>query len=112
VSATLIRPPESRIGPLPQEQRREIRKRSPISSHYDRSLDRESAYELLLQRAELAAERERQAEAQASRSKSSSKGRSRSRQGVGEAMLKSAARSMGRSLGSKLIRGLLGSLLR
>ncbi|MEM1435131.1 MAG: helicase HerA-like domain-containing protein [Pseudomonadota bacterium] len=115
VEATLIRPPESRIGPLPAKQRKEIRKRSPISSHYDTSLDRESAYELLQQRAELAARREqaeRAAEERESRGRSKSKRRGRSRQSAGEAMLKSAARSVGRSLGSRLIRGLLGSLLK
>ena len=36
----------------------------------------------------------------------------RQRQSVAEAMLKSAARSVGSSLGRRLVRGLLGSLLK
>ena len=36
----------------------------------------------------------------------------RKRQSAAEAMFKSAARSIGRSLGSKLVRGILGSLLK
>lgn len=110
VEAALIRPPESKIGPLSAQQKKEIRSRSPISGHYDQAIDRESAYELLKVRAELAAEREAR-EAQET-SRSGSKGRGRSRQSAGEAMLKSAARTVGRSLGSRLLRGVLGSLLR
>ena len=115
VEATLIRPPESKIGPISAKERKELRKRSPISSHYDDGVDRESAYEMLKVRAELAAEEaaaaKAAAEKESNRSRKGSSGRS-SRQGVGEAMLKSAARSVGRSLGTRLIRGLLGSFLR
>ena len=115
VQITLICPPESQIGPLKATERKAIRQRSPCSGKYDVAIDRESAYENLQQRSELAAEAAAKAERTQAQSKSSAtdKPRRRSnRQGVGEALLKSAARSVGRSLGSRLIRGLLGSLLR
>jgi DNA helicase HerA-like ATPase len=114
---TLVKPPESQIGPLTPEERSELMSRSPMKGRYDTELDRESAYELLKKRAELAAEKARQQEAEeaaASQSgeRKTARPRGRQRQSVAEAMLKSAARSVGRSLGTKLVRGLLGSLLK
>ena len=111
---TLVKPPESRIGPISDEERSTLLSRSPMKGKYDQSVDRESAYELLAARAELAAKREAEEELAAQKAKEerrSSRPASR-RQGVGEAMLKSAARSVGRSLGSRLIRGILGSLMK
>ena len=72
---------------------------------------------LVLAFEELAEEERAQAEAKAREKEARARERSkprrgRSRQSIGEAMLKSAARSVGRSLGSKLVRGLLGSLLK
>jgi len=113
VRRTLVRPPESRIGPATAEERGELAGRSPLRGRYERAEDRESAYEMLAERARQAAGRQaeaerREAEARAARPKSSG----RRRQGVGEALLKSAARSVGSSLGNRLVRGILGSLLR
>lgn len=109
---TLMKPPESQIGPLPDAARQKLIDRSPLSGKYDQEIDRESAYEMLEERAKAAAAKaaEQAAAEQASRSKP--KRRTRQRQSVAEAMLKSAARSAGRSLGSRLMRGLLGSLLK
>jgi hypothetical protein len=113
VERTLICPPESKMGPLTAAERRERIQRSPFSGKYDEETDRESAYELLKQRAEKAAE---EAERQASQQKpEKNNGRSSNRQSWQEAMLKSAARSVGTVLGregGKLLRGILGSLLR
>ncbi|MEZ5559370.1 MAG: helicase HerA-like domain-containing protein [Pseudomonadales bacterium] len=115
VKQTLIRPPESRIGPISAEERQTLMSRSPMAGRYDADLDRESAYELLRDRATQTAKREaeEQAAAAAARAeKARPKSSGSSRQSVGEAMLKSAARSIGSSLGSRLVRGLLGSLLK
>ncbi len=119
---TLIKPPESQIGPLTPEQRTELMSRSPMKGRYETGLDRESAYEMLQERATLAAKRAEELEAaqaaeaqrtqQAKAVRKAAKPRGRQRQSVAEAMLKSAARSVGRSLGSKLVRGLLGYLLK
>jgi DNA helicase HerA-like ATPase len=51
VQRTLIRPPESRIGPLSDAERKERLNRSPFKGRYDTVVDRESAYELLKKRA-------------------------------------------------------------
>ena len=113
VERILIRPPESQMGPLTREEREEAISRSPFKDRYEEELDRESAYEVLKKRAEQLAEEEPKAKSKrAGRSKSStSSGRSRSRQSAGEAMLKSAARSIGSQIGRQLIRGIMGSLL-
>lgn len=117
VEKTLIRPPESRIGPLTDEERVEQISRSPLKGRYDKTVDRESAYELLLKKTEAKqAEAERVAKEKAAEKekKSHSKGRSSNRQGIGEAMLKSVVRSVGsqvgRRLGRQIVRGVLGSL--
>ena len=114
VRRTLVCPPESRIGPIDDAERTEMLARSPMKNRYDQSLDRDSAYEMLAQRAQLAAERQRQQEEQEAleRERRKSTRRRSNRQTVGEALLKSAARTVGRSLGQKFIRGVLGSLLR
>ena len=56
VQRTLIRPPQSRIGPVTDSERAELLRTSPFSGRYDNSLDRESAYELLQKRTEQATE--------------------------------------------------------
>ena len=107
---TLIKPPESQIGPVKPEQRAALMSRSPMRGRYDEALDRESAYERLQVRAEAAAKK---AEAEAAAAeRPGRRPASRGRQTIAEAMLKSAARSVGRSLGNRLVRGLLGSLLK
>ncbi len=115
VQRTLIRPPESRIGPLTAEERQQHLKRSPMKGKYDTAIDRESAYEKLKQRAEKASEEAQQQQAAEKAAKANKPTRSSSsssrRQGVGEALMKSVARSVGSSLGRRLVRGLLGSLL-
>ena len=52
VEQILIRPPESQIGPMNDTERQQQIGRSPYRGRYDEALDRESAYEMLIQRAE------------------------------------------------------------
>ncbi len=119
VERVLIRPPESRIGPLTAEERGEVFGRSPLKGRYDQAIDRESAFELLKKRTEEearveAAERARAEQEKAAKKKSSGGGiwgGTSKRQGVGEAMVKSVVRSVGSSLGRQIVRGILGSLL-
>ncbi len=120
VEKTLISPPESRIGPLTDTERQAAIARSPLQGRYDQSMDRESAYELLKERAEAAraeaekhraeleAAERRQAEERAQRS--SERGGGQRRQSAGEAMIKSAARAIGSQIGRQIIRGVLGSI--
>ena len=58
VQRTLIRPPSSRLGPLEDKERAKLMKVSPVAEQYDDPVDRESAYELLAERAEKEAEAE------------------------------------------------------
>jgi DNA helicase HerA-like ATPase len=51
VERALVVPPESLVGPLSAEERQRQRLASPLHDHYREAQDRESAYELLRQRA-------------------------------------------------------------
>ncbi|ACU88363.1 helicase HerA-like domain-containing protein [Desulfomicrobium baculatum] len=115
VERVLIRPPYSRIGPLTAQERVAITSRSPLKGRYDAALDRESAFEMLQVRARqsmLQAEEAREAETKAKAEQKeggwfSGSGR---RQGVGEALVKSAVRTIGTQLGREILRGVLGSI--
>ncbi len=101
VERVLIRPPESRIGPLDDQERAQHLARSPLAGRYNQPIDRESAYERLKGRA---------AQAQPPSEPSASRGRQR--QSVAEAMVTSAARAIGSQIGRQIVRGVLGSILR
>jgi hypothetical protein len=58
VERTLIRPPAGRIGPLTDDERRKLIVASPVAGQYDKDIDRESAFEILMARAEKAAQAE------------------------------------------------------
>ncbi len=105
VARILVRPPESRIGPLTDTERVEHLKRSPLTGRYDQALDRESAYELLNKRGEqAAAAAEQQVAAKPVQ-------RGREPESIVGAMAKSAARAIGSQIGRQIVRGVLGSLL-
>jgi DNA helicase HerA-like ATPase len=112
VERVFIRPPESQIGPLTAEQRREMLDRSPFKGRYERAVDRESAYEMLKQKARLADEADLEAiRAKVAQQSASASRQSRGRETAAEALLKSAARSIGSQVGRQIVRGVLGSLL-
>jgi len=112
VDRTLIRPPTSRIGPISEQERTEVRSRSPVGSRYDETLDRESAAEVLQKRAEKASQEAQQAEqAEAAEEQASKKKpapRRSTRQSPTEAAVKSFLRSMSTTLGREIMRGILG----
>ncbi len=113
VERTLIAPPRSRIGPLSAEERQEIIARSPLRGVYENLVDRESAFEMLNKRTvELEAQRAEAARRQQAESATRDKTRGgRQRQGVVEAFAKSVMRSFGSSLGRRIARGILGSII-
>ncbi|MCR5714045.1 MAG: DUF853 domain-containing protein [Bacteroidales bacterium] len=133
--------PLSYIGAITPEQRADLIKSSKLYGVYERTFDRESAYEMLtaqnesdarkaqaekqmaeqekeLQRRqkELEAEKKRLEKTASSRSKTSSgttkRKSSRSRQSAVEKAVNSAATSIGRSIGTQLVRSILGSILK
>ena len=132
VERTAIRPPFSRAGPLTDKERAILRSISPIGDKYDEMVDRESAHELLTQRAEAAATAAAQAKAQkealkaeadaakAQRAQDREQARvERDRQRnapIHEQMAKQLGRSVQRQLTNRvagqIIRGIFGSLFR
>ncbi len=112
VERTFICPPGSRIGPISDAERTNVVNTSNVAGFYEKSVDRESAYEILKVRTEQAA-----SEAKADEGfdwggmfGGSKKSGSRS-DGVFEAAAKSAARAIGSQLGRQIVRGVLGSIL-
>jgi DNA helicase HerA-like ATPase len=108
VQRVLVAPPQSRIGPLTETERTLLIAGSPFKGRYDKPIDRESAYEILMGRKGLAPE----AEAPAASQEPSLADRAGEFLGTaaGQA-LKSAMRQAANNLGKQLVRGLMGSLL-
>ena len=109
VERTLIRPPQSRLGPLTPAERAEHMTRSPLAGRYDTPVDRESAHELLAARTSAAVVAP--AAAPEPRSETAAPRRGREPDSMLEATAKSALRAIGSQLGRQLVRGVLGSLL-
>jgi len=108
VQKTMIRPPNSRIGPLSPDERAAVMAQSPIRGTYDQPLDRASAYETLQARAAAAAA---PVPAPAAAPQNPAPRRS-NRQGLVEAFATSMIRTVGTQIGRELMRGMMGSLRR
>ena len=125
-----IAPPSSQIGPISDVERERLRNESSRNyGHYDKAVDRESAYEKLTNRtAEKADRAEMPPAAPTARPTppaapsgqssplsdilfGSTGPRGGRHEGMIEAVAKSAARSVGSSLGRSILRGALGGLL-
>ena len=112
VERAFIVPPASHVGPISEEERRQILKSSALVLKYEKTVDRESAYEKLKQQVQ-----EKQPEAAPASNpvsdvifgKTGPRG-GRQTQGVLEAATKSAARAIGSELGRQIMRGVLGSI--
>ncbi len=115
VERTLIKPPASRIGPVSEGERLETLQNSVIYGHYEKQVDRESAYEILKGRTGQASAAEPAQQGGLAWGEillGGNGGKSGRRgQSVLEAAAKSAARSIGQEVGRQIIRGVLGSLL-
>jgi DNA helicase HerA-like ATPase len=124
VQKTTVRPPASRLGPVTPQERTAVMAASPVRGLYDQAKDRESAYEILQQRAGRAAAEAAQAEQdKATAREEAAEARSRpratapaprrsTRQGMGETFAKSLLRTVASTVGRELMRGVLGSLRR
>jgi DNA helicase HerA-like ATPase len=127
VERAMVMPPHSQIGPITPEQRAAIIKSSVVAGVYETAVDRESAYERL--KGKVAASGAGTATSapaggvagasgggwleSAGTALGGVLGSGGSRRGdtVLQAAVKSAARTMGSTVGRQLIRGVLGSLL-
>lgn len=108
VEQLLVFPPQSRIGPLTDDERQRHLLRSPFAERYDKTIDRESAHEILRQRAESIESNKDNAK---SIRRSVAQTEKNQIEDLVGAMAKSAVRSIGSQLGRRIARGLLGSLL-
>jgi DNA helicase HerA-like ATPase len=106
VERALIYPPKSRLTPLTSEERSQVIQASVLYGHYERTVDRESAYEKLKARAEQ--EKVETQEASATRGRAAAP-RSQTTDII-NAVAKSAAHAVGSQIGRQIIRGVLGSL--
>ncbi|MDO7597942.1 MAG: DUF853 domain-containing protein [Pseudomonadota bacterium] len=116
VQRTMIKPPKSQIGPINDSQRMLLMANSLVAGVYEKTIDRESAYEILTQRAEDIAKQQQADQITISQAKEQAKAEkpkavSRQRETAMEAFFKSAMRSIGTQIGGRLVRGILGSLL-
>ncbi len=97
VERAFVVPPGSRLGPISDEERSRLIQSSGVHGHYEKAVDRESAYEKLKSRVEETIVEKKPA--------------ARAPQTLLEAMTRSAARSIGAELGRQVLRGVLGSIL-
>jgi len=132
VERGMVLPPASRIGPLSAEERRAAIAASPIAGHYEKRLDRESAYEKLQgapaggnaapgvgagETAPPAAEPSGGGlfggigDALGGMLGGGSRTGTRGRQTMVEAAVTSTVRAIGSSLGREIVRGVLGSIM-
>ncbi|TPE51449.1 helicase HerA-like domain-containing protein [Amaricoccus solimangrovi] len=126
VRRCLIRPPQSRLGPVTAQERAETLRTSPLAGRYDTAVNRDSAAEILATRAEAAA---KQAEAEARATEMAEKmlreqgekappARSRSTRApkpepsLGAEIARTVVKQLGTRQGQALVRGILGGLFR
>ena len=133
VERTLIRPPSSQLGPITQSERAALMASSIMSGKYDERLDRESAFEILRDRADKAAkeaaaaeEKAEEIEAPALRefnnarryagkgvARSTSRAPKRkSQDGFGTAVASVVIKELKGTTGRRIVRGILGGLFK
>jgi len=123
VERAFVVPPASRFGPVSDAERAAAIKASALYGHYEKSIDRESAYEKLKGRT---AARQEAAQKPASAPAGEQGGimdtlggvlvgrtgpRGGHHDGLLDAMAKGAARTIGSQIGREVVRGVLGSIL-
>ena len=130
VERTLIRPPSSQLGPIDKGERSDTIATSPIAGKYESLKDRQSAYEMLTERAERAAREAEEAERleeqaeeaerelkKARRYDGTQVGRSTSRRSsrsdsVGDKLTKFVVKELTGTTGRRIVRGILGGLFK
>ena len=127
VGRTLIRPPASRLGPATPAERKAIIADSPVGGIYDTMVDRESAYEQLEEKVEKIKEKAEKAEKEETakaKKKKAPAGKKTSTRHTSTGRRKKTAtdhvlhevklvgRQLLRSQGRKIIRGILGGMMR
>ena len=125
VERAFVLPPTSQIGPITAGQRTALVQGSIVAGQYEKTVDRESAYEKLKAKAEQGAAAVEQSQSGSGgilggvldsiglggQGAATGKAGGRPREGILEAAAKSAARAVGSQLGRQILRGVLGSIL-
>ncbi len=130
VERTLIRPPETQLGPITTQERKVIMAESDMAGKYDTPLDRVSAYEVLAKRAETAARAAEVSEVAAENmdpmprefnaarrytgarvNRSTARSR-RPKDTFGSAMTDAVIKELKGTTGRRIVRGILGGLFR
>ncbi len=130
VERTLIRPPSSQLGPIDDKTRKIIMQASDMAGKYDKTVDRDSAFEMLKGRAEAAAlaaakaeDKEERLEAKEREFKAARRydggraGKSTSRRSSGSssfggALASVVAKELKGTTGRRIVRGILGGLFK
>jgi DNA helicase HerA-like ATPase len=99
VDRALIYPPQSRLAPLSTDEREQVIKESAVAGHYEKALDRESAYEMLQKRAP-----------EVEQAQQPPSGWQDEAGKLLSALGTSAVRAIGSQVGREITRGVLGSL--
>jgi DNA helicase HerA-like ATPase len=120
-----VLPPGSQIGPITPEQRSALLQNSLVAGVYEKTIDRESAHEMLQARAQAGADAAQTLPGGGAAGQNDSGGimgglkdvlfgttgpRGGVHDGLAQSMAKSAVRTMGSTVGREIIRGVLGSL--
>ena len=120
-----VLPPGSQIGPITPEQRQSLLQNSLVAGVYEKTVDRESAYEKLQSRVASSTATAQNAPNAGAAGQNNSGGimgglkdvlfgttgpRGGVHEGLAQSMARSAVRTMGSTVGREIIRGVLGSL--
>ncbi len=116
VERTFVCPPQSRIGAISDAERADVMKTSIVLGVYDKTVDRESAYEILKERVEqIAADEKQSNDAKDERRFDWGdiiNGRSKNSDGIYEVAAKTAVRTMVSEIGRRIARGVLGTIFK
>jgi hypothetical protein len=128
-----VNPPGSQIGPISPQQRQQLMATSLVAGAYEKTVDRESAYEKLKGRAATTADAAAEIQAKGGTATAPAAGdqggsggwmgglgsvlfgstgpRGGQHDGLAQTMAKSVVRQVGSSVGREIVRGVLGGLL-
>jgi hypothetical protein len=110
VDRAFVCPPRSQLAPLEPAERQQVIQRSTVRGAYEKTVDRESAYEMLKVRAEKTAADEARADAERQAARPAPRQPKSDTQRIIDAFLTTAARGAASVIVREIMRGVLGSL--
>jgi len=110
LAATLLRAPQSRMDILNEDEIDEISRDSKLVGKYNETIDRESAYEMLNRKLEVAQETEERTTTQTKRTKTTSRRTKRDKSTMEKVLTSTTTKQIGRTLAREFARGILGVL--